>query len=390
MELLLWRWSTAAQITSAAMIAVFFAVLMRSVRRVELRPWVNAWVANLGALMVTVVFWMAQPEEAAMLILSRGAYAFCKTLFVILLVRGALRFVPQRSATIRYRAILIAAAIAGLVIGFGAQSVDHLGIAQSAIIGISLAAGAVLLVANGVPAAGWLLTGFTIRAALAFIETIAYTSHLVTLSWSSEAATGIFLAAHSSFDTAAEWMIALGSVLMLYRTIQQELTQSNSELLAAKDVLQDLVDRDSLTGLANRRALPMILREAYASGATVLFFDLNDFKEINDSYGHHAGDECLKRFARALQASFRPDDHVVRYAGDEFVVVAPGAAPEQILARVDQVRDRLKFEANTPHVRFSVGHAWLAPGGQPDDALREADQAMYRDKRKKTVRLRSV
>jgi hypothetical protein len=143
-------------------------------------------------------------------------------------------------------------------------------------------------------------------------------------------ALGLFLASHSSFDTGAEWVIALGCVLTLYRTIQLELTQTNTDLLAAKEVLQELVDRDSLTGLANRRALPIILRESDTTGATILFFDLNDFKLINDSYGHQIGDDCLKRFARALQASFRPDDHVIRYAGDEFVVVAPGLDPDQL------------------------------------------------------------
>lgn len=84
-----------------------------------------------------------------------------------------------------------------------------------------------------------------------------------------------------------------------------------------------------LTGLKNRRALAAVLRAAYDTGATIVFFDLNDFKEINDSLGHQAGDEWRKRFADALRASFRPDDHVFRFAGDEFVVIAQGAQPSR-------------------------------------------------------------
>ena len=62
MELLLWRWSTTAQIASSLTIAIFFLVLARSVKRVELRPWLLAWLANLGALAVTVIFWYANPQ----------------------------------------------------------------------------------------------------------------------------------------------------------------------------------------------------------------------------------------------------------------------------------------------------------------------------------------
>jgi diguanylate cyclase (GGDEF)-like protein len=214
---------------------------------------------------------------------------------------------------------------------------------------------------------------------------------LIAGTWASSKGLGIFLASHSSFDTGAEWVIALGCVLTLYRVIQRELTQSNMDLLAAQEVLQELVDRDPLTGLANRRGLPAVLRGVWPTGGTILFFDLNDFKLINDSYGHAAGDDCLKRFARALQASFRPDDHVIRYAGDEFVVVAGAVEPPQVLDRVDRLRDRLRAgRAEGIEIRFSVGHAYLPPHGDGDAAIRTADEAMYVNKSHKARHLRAV
>ena len=93
MELLLWRWSTTAQITSALMIAVFFVVLGRSVRRVEMRPWMYAWLANLAALLVTCIFWFAQPSSPFAFVVLRGSYFFWKTMFVVLLVAGAVGLV---------------------------------------------------------------------------------------------------------------------------------------------------------------------------------------------------------------------------------------------------------------------------------------------------------
>ena len=295
MDLLLSRWSAAAQIVSALLIVVFFVILSRSIRRIELRSWLYAWVVNLFAALAGLAG---------------------KIPFVLLL-------------------------------------------------GVALA---VVVVRR--PRSGWLAAGFVLRALLALVD--LKQPFVLTL-----------------IDAAAQWVMALGCALALYRTVQQELLDANQELLAAKDALQELVDRDSLTGLANRRALPGILRDAFESGATILFLDLNDFKDINDSYGHHAGDECLRQFARAVQTSFRPGDHVIRYAGDEFVVVAPAVEPQAIAERIGGLRERLKFEQHGgPQIRFSIGAAYLAPKGDAEEALREADRAMYRDKKAKTLKMR--
>lgn len=392
MELLLWRWSTSAQIASAVTIAVFFVVLARSVRRIELRPWVAAWLANLAALGVTTVFWFAQPRSPVAFILLRTGYFFAKTLFLLLLAAGAWRFVrqPLPRRTVR---IVVAAVAAGAVVGaFTADGINKIGVIQSSVTVVILTAAAAFLRVKRVPGAEWLAAGFGLRALLALAEAVAYGMQLRPGDLASSREMAIFLASHSSFDTGAEWVIALGCVLTLYRVIQRELTQANRELLATKEVLQEMVDRDPLTGLANRRGLPAILRGAFPTGATVLFFDLNDFKEINDSYGHHAGDECLRRFARALQAGFRPDDHVVRYAGDEFVVVVPGAEPAQALDRVERLREGLMRadRSEGPEIRFSVGHAVMPAYGDPDAAVRAADEAMYRDKATQPRRLRAV
>src|SRR5215813_11414498 len=91
MELLLWRWSTAMQVISALIIAIFFIILNGSIRRVELRPWVWAWLANLAAMVATVAFWYIQPS-GFWIWLIRFGYFFAKTFFVALLVLGAYGF----------------------------------------------------------------------------------------------------------------------------------------------------------------------------------------------------------------------------------------------------------------------------------------------------------
>lgn len=378
------------QITSALMIAVFFVVLGRSILRIELRPWVSAWLANLGALAVTSIYWIAQPDSEAVFVALRAAYLFTKTAFVVLLALGVWTFVrntpPVRAVRIAFGCVALYALAGGLLLG----DIQRVGVAQATVMALFFIASAFVLIARRVPGSGWLAVGFGIRGVLSVIEAAAYATQAFATPWSASKRIGNFLAVHSSFDTGAEWMIALGCVLTLYRTIQQELTQSNVGLLAAQEVLQELVDRDSLTGLSNRRALPAVFRDSYETGATILFFDLNDFKQINDSYGHQAGDECLKRFARALQTSFRPSDAVIRYAGDEFVVIAPGSEKAQVDEHVEHLRERLKRERHTgPPIRFSVGVAYRAARGDAEAALRAADEAMYLDKAAKS-RLRSA
>jgi diguanylate cyclase (GGDEF)-like protein len=379
MDILLWRWSTAIQVVSLTMIAVFFVALSRSVRRVELHWWTRAWLANLAALAVTLLFWYLQPGTDGRR-LAGSLYLGAKLSFVLLLLQGAW-------SVMRPGAVLLSAARGTLVVAtytvFGAvflSGVERLGFVHHTVMGLLFAAGAWVVLRAPDSGLSWLGTGMAIRSALCLVEAAAYGATLPPLFPLSEGVQGAaqaFLSAHSSLDTVAEWLIVLGSVLAFSERGQRELRQANEELLAAQEHLRGLADRDPLTGLANTRALPGIFRAVQPAGATVLFFDLDGLKDINDVQGHQAGDEHLRRFARALGDCFRPSDAVVRYAGDEFVVVATGLTRAAVAERVDRLRVQLRRPPDGGPIAFSVGVAELPPGGQPDLALQAADQAMY-------------
>jgi diguanylate cyclase (GGDEF)-like protein len=379
MDILLWRWSTAIQVLSLVMIAVFFAVLSRSVRRIEVQWWTRAWLANLVALAVALLFWTLQPDTDGRR-LAGSLYLGAKLVFVLLLLQGAWSVMrPGASLLSSTRGTLVVSAytVFGAVFLAG---VERLGFVHHAVMGLLFAAGAWVVLRAPESGLTWLGTGMAIRSALCLVEAAAYGAVLpppLPLSEGVQAAARTFLAAHSLLDTVAEWLIVLGSVLAFSERSQRELRQSNEELLAAQEDTRRLADRDPLTGLANTRALPGIFRMVQPAGATVLFFDLDGLKDINDVQGHQAGDEHLRRFARALGECFRPGDAVVRYAGDEFVVVATGVTRAAVAERVDRLRVHLGRPADGGPISFSVGVAELPPGGQPDLALQAADQAMY-------------
>lgn len=141
---------------------------------------------------------------------------------------------------------------------------------------------------------------------------------------------------------------------------------------------------DTLTGLPNRKLLAERTGEAFDQGAGValLLFDLDRFKEVNDTLGHHAGDQLLKVVAGRLSATSRPDDTVARLGGDEFAVLLPatdrGAAEETAKRLLAEVCAPLVLEGLLVDVGASVGLA-IAPGDGTDldVLLQHADVAMY-------------
>ncbi len=160
--------------------------------------------------------------------------------------------------------------------------------------------------------------------------------------------------------------------------------------------IERLATIDELTGLLNRRGFFMLgeqqLRVAQRAGSEVLlfFFDLDHLKQINDQYGHKAGDRALVELAEALRATFRSADIVARISGDEFAVlayptVAGGAG--RLLARLQAELDRINAQAgHAVTLGFSAGFAMWSPArpASLDELLAAADSQMYVDKRSKT------
>jgi diguanylate cyclase (GGDEF)-like protein len=157
-----------------------------------------------------------------------------------------------------------------------------------------------------------------------------------------------------------------------------------------------LAATDELTGLANRRGFEAIARHTLATAlrveqpATLLLFDLNNFKLVNDNYGHVAGDRVLVRFAAELRSTFRDSDVVARLGGDEFCVLLSGATQEEARRPLGELERKLGETEGEVNVSFSVGAATYERARHRTVAalVEEADDQMYADKRADGARRR--
>ncbi len=161
--------------------------------------------------------------------------------------------------------------------------------------------------------------------------------------------------------------------------MQQELQELEAELQRKRAELSASLRRaetDALTGLLNRGAFDLRLNEAIRrcqrqkEPLSLMLFDLDYFKEINDELGHQAGDEMLKKMAQALRDSVRDDvDHCCRFGGDEFACIL--FADLQVAQRIaERVLDEMEG-------RVSIGVARMLAGDTPEALLRRADEALY-------------
>ncbi|SDJ27055.1 diguanylate cyclase (GGDEF) domain-containing protein [Frankineae bacterium MT45] len=165
-------------------------------------------------------------------------------------------------------------------------------------------------------------------------------------------------------------------LLLLYRMAQMTLEKEHE------------ADHDALTGLPNRSSMQFTLTghlgHARRAGDTLglMLIDLDHFKEVNDTLGHHAGDELLIHFAHRLRASVRPEDFVTRLGGDEFAVIIPAAdehAARDVAERIlDSLSDPVYIQGMQLRIEASIGLAMHPEHGtQLEDLLRHADSAMY-------------
>jgi diguanylate cyclase (GGDEF)-like protein len=215
------------------------------------------------------------------------------------------------------------------------------------------------------------------------------------------AVTGLLVAASNGIHDTFRRMLSLSwqqeAMARELGQITNSLRDRNRQLQEARRQLTDLANIDELTGLGNRRMINSALREevnrARRAGGwvSVILIDVDYFKKYNDSYGHPAGDEVLRRIGDIMQRSVgRAGEVVGRYGGEEFILVLPGAMLPDAMRTAERLK-RLIHEENIPHkssnvadrVSISQGVLSVMPNEDVDPGVLvdRADAALYQAKR---------
>ncbi len=213
----------------------------------------------------------------------------------------------------------------------------------------------------------------------------------------------------SESNNIAELSHLLDDIMQDTRLIQDRAQRSHEELLSSRKQVEEaegrikkleqelaqvseLVHEDQLTGALNRRGLDdAFAREATRSNRThsplcIALLDIDDFKRLNDSLGHQAGDQALVHLSHVIKESLRPSDSVTRYGGEEFVILLPDVDLKAAVETIERLQRELTkkyflHDNDRVLVTFSAGVAQCLPEESQEEVLWRADKAMYQAKK---------
>lgn len=159
-----------------------------------------------------------------------------------------------------------------------------------------------------------------------------------------------------------------------------ELKKLIYRLIFERNELIESITIDNLTGVYNRRVLDQV--KDYSA---VVMLDVDDFKKINDTYGHDMGDKTLKVVARTIMSHVRFDDIICRYGGDEFIIIFSGCPVDVVYNRMRSIQESLTdpFRNGNMSISLSVGISEKRDNQTLEENITEADVAMYKSKKLK-------
>lgn len=393
-----------AQIAGALLLIGFFLMMRRLVvRRAYFSAWTMAWAAlavAIGALvlryvLVPGVLGTSLPEAHPAV---RGLYLVYQTskgLGFIFFLRGTLMYVAgPTTGVLATRRLWVAAVVFAIVSTLASRhGLNEMVVWQSliAVPSLGYCASALLWLPRPRRTTGSMATGacFALLATLwlAYAGAFAVAVHVggVAMPPVVNALVGF----NSYFDLGGNLLLGYSMIFVLMEDNKREIDDAQAELRLTHDQLRRAALYDSLTDTLNRHAFAerVGLEMVRATFGTVVLADLDNLKDVNDRYGHAAGDQLLRRCADVLRAGLRSYDKLYRWGGDEFLIILPSARGADVLRRFQQALDDAVFVPvggeESAHLQVSLGAADYVSSEELPLAIERADRAMYQEKNRR-------
>ena len=181
-----------------------------------------------------------------------------------------------------------------------------------------------------------------------------------------------------------------GDLSDVMQNLEQKVAQRTSQLKDENEVLLEQSTTDELTGLHNRRGFNFLSEQArqhaeqHGKPFAMVLCDIDFFKQVNDTHGHNVGDEALSAVAQVLKTNFRESDIIARYGGEEFMLVVAGMEKDELMQRLQSVRQTLVeqpiLEDVSVTLSFGVTHLQTLDGKNLGDIIHDVDTKLYQAK----------
>ena len=370
------------QLTGVLLITILTVFLQRSLRSNALKYWAYAWLC-LSFALICLRSAFGYENRASLYSL----YFFGEYLFGFMLVVGCRHLFDEGGRKKVSDLLIIPLGLAAIGLPIYSKDFDEMYNVHCLLLCSFFVWAFVVLRRSRIRTFGWSVMHIALGAlSLNFLifSTVFTANHFAAMPME-------LLQYNSIVDLVLETALGFGMVIVLLEKVLTDVKNANEALADAHGRLEELVNTDPLTAAFNRHAFYGFVRNG-ADGETVSgcvgFFDIDNLKDINDCYGHNAGDQAIRAVARAIRDLIRAEDLIYRWGGDEFFVIMVGMDAEAAESRMQRLESVLAEtfidEVDAPlSIGVSNGFCDFNRASELEAAIRSADAEMYKLKNKR-------
>lgn len=376
------------QLSGVFLITVLTLFLRRSLKVASLKYWTNAWLCLSFALICLRLAFGYQEYSTPLF----SFYFLGEYVFGFLLVVGCKSLDGKFRLTAKHELWILPFIAAAFILPFLAKDFNLVFNIHSLLLLVFFVLAFVALQKSASRSFGWRV--MQVALGLLVIDFLQYFVAFTARKYITF--NDSYLSYNPIIDLVLEIMLGFGMVIVLLEQVLADFQRANEKLTRAHEKLEHLVHIDPLTTAFNRHAFYGFLKKRGEDGTTISgcvgFFDIDDLKEINDTFGHMAGDRAIRVVVRAIREVIRAEDLIYRWGGDEFFVIMIGMPSEMAQERMAKLERMLShvqvYGIECPiYIGVSYGFTNFAKFDDLELAIKKSDDVMYERKQERKARL---